>query len=75
MTKFNKAVLILRMVTLMLFLAVLTGCWQTGNHYLSGNKAIKLQQNELAPYQGWLIQDEALARILEAAEQCQKVKP
>lgn len=75
MMTFSRAGLILRMVTMTLFLAVLTGCWQTDNHYLTGNKAIKLQQSELAPYQGWLIQDEALARILEAAEQCQKVKP
>jgi hypothetical protein len=39
---------------------------------LQGNRVVKLQQNESAPWPGWLIQDEALARILEQAEACRK---
>ena len=70
MTKYSKAGQTLLTVMLMLFLLALTGCWQTDNHYLTGNKAVRLQQNESAPWQGWLIQDEAMARILEAAEAC-----
>lgn len=70
---FNRAGLILQMMMLMLLMAGLIGC-SHDNHYLQGNQAVKLQQNESAPYSGWLIQDEALARILEQAEACQKLK-
>jgi hypothetical protein len=71
--KYNRAVLTLQTVTLLLFLIVLTAC----SHdmvILQGNQVVKLQQNELAPFSGWLIQDEALARILEKAEACQVKK-
>lgn len=72
--RFNRDGLILQTATLLLFLLALTGCSQT-QVVLRGNQAIRLQPKESAPFQGWLIQDEALARILEKAEQCQKVKP
>jgi hypothetical protein len=71
--KYNKAVLTLQTVTLLLFLIVLTAC-SHDRVILQGNHAVKLQQNESAPFSGWLIQDEALARILEQAEACQVKK-
>lgn len=70
MRRHNKGVPTLLTATLMLFLAGLTACSQD-RVILQGNQAVKLQQNESAPYSGWLIQDEALARILEQAEACQ----
>jgi len=70
---FNRAVLTLQMVTLTLLMLVLTGCCHNKASTLQGNEVKKLQQNESAPFSGWLIQDEALARILEKAEACQKV--
>ncbi len=69
----NKAGLLSVMAMLMLLMAGLIGCSQD-SHYLRGNQVIRLQQNESAPWQGWLIQDEALARILEKAESCQNIK-
>lgn len=72
MMRSSRAGQTLMMATLMLFLAGLTGC-SHDNRYLQGNQVIQLQQNESAPYSGWLIQDEAMARILEQAEACQKV--
>jgi hypothetical protein len=71
--KYNRAVLTLQTVTLLLFLIVLTAC-SHNMVILQGNHVVKLQQNELAPFSGWLIQDEALARILEKAEACQVKK-
>lgn len=73
MRKLNRAGLTSLTAILMLCLAGLTAC-SHDNHYLQGNRAVRLQQNESAPYQGWLIQDEALARILEQAEACQTIK-
>ena len=61
----------LPLVMMLLSLIVSTGC-SHDRIILQGQQAVKLQQNESAPWPGWLIQDEALARILEQAEACQK---
>jgi hypothetical protein len=71
--KYNRAGKILQTVTLLLFLIVLTAC-SHDRVILQGNQAVKLQQGVSAPFSGWLIQDEALARILEKAEACQVKK-
>ena len=69
----KKAVNKLPLVMLLLSLIVSTGC-SRDRIILQGQQAVKLQQNESAPWPGWLIQDETLARILEQAEACQKQK-
>ena len=69
----KKAVNKLPLVMLLLSAIVLTGC-SHDRIILQGNQVVKLQQNESAPWPGWLIQDETLARILERAEQCQPTK-
>jgi len=72
MRKFNKGAQISRMVTLLLLISVLTGCslFKTAPPpvTLQSNQAVKLRQNESAPFSGWLLGDEAMARILEKAE-------
>ena len=68
MMKSSKAATILLQVMLLLSMLVLTGCCHSQTTTLQGNEAKKLQQNELTPFAGWLIRDEALARILEKAE-------
>ena len=67
----KQAVNKLPLVMLLLSLIGLTSC-SHDRVILQGNQAVRLQQNESAPWPGWLIQDEALARILEQAEACQK---
>lgn len=62
---------ILRMATLLLLMAALTACSPTQT-VLQGNQAVQLRQSESAPFSGWLMQPEALARILEKAERCSK---
>ena len=69
----KKAVHKLPLVMLLLSLTGLIGC-SHDRIILQGNRVVKLQQNESAPWPGWLIQDEALARILEQAEACQAQK-
>ena len=69
----KQAVNKLPLVMLLLSLIVSTGC-SHDRIILQGQQAVKLQQNESAPWPGWLIQDETLARILEQAEACQKQK-
>jgi hypothetical protein len=69
----KRAVNKLPLVMLLLSLIVSTGC-SHDRIILQGNQVIRLQQNESAPWPGWLIQDETLARILEQAEACQKQK-
>lgn len=69
----KKAVHKLPLVMLLLSLIGSTGCSQQ-RVILQGQQAVKLQQNESAPWPGWLIQDETLARILEQAEACQAQK-
>lgn len=69
----KKAVNKLPLVMLLLSLIGSTGCSQQ-RVILQGNQAVKLQQNESAPWPGWLIQDETLARILEQAEACRVQK-
>lgn len=71
MMPLKRAVHTLPLVMLLLSQIGLTAC-SHDRVILQGNQAVRLQQNESAPFQGWLIQDEALARILERAEQCQK---
>lgn len=71
MRDYNRDGVILLTATLLLFLIALTGC-SHNQIILQGNQAVRLQQNESAPFSGWLIQDEALARILEKAESCAK---
>ena len=71
MRRHNKGAQTLLRVMLLLSLLALTACAQD-RVILQGNQAVKLQQNESAPWPGWLIQDEALARILEKAEACQE---
>ena len=68
----KQAVNKLPLVMLLLSLIVSTGC-SRDRIILQGQQAVKLQQNESAPWPGWLIQDETLARILEQAEACQRV--
>lgn len=63
----------LPLVMLLLSLIVSTGC-SHDRIILQGQEVIRLQQNESAPWPGWLIQDETLARILEQAEACQAQK-
>ena len=69
----KKAVNKLPLVMLLLSLIALTACSQQ-RVILQGQEVIRLQQNESAPWPGWLIQDETLARILEQAEACQAQK-
>lgn len=71
--KSNRVARILQAVMLLLCLTALTAC-SPDRVILQGNQAVLLQQNESAPWQGWLIQPEAIARILEKAEACQQVK-
>ena len=66
----KRAVNKLPLVMLLLSLIVSTG-FSHDRIILQGNQLIRLQQNESAPWPGWLIQDETLARILEQAEACQ----
>lgn len=68
----KKAVNKLPLVMLLLSLIALTACSQQ-RVILQGQEVIRLQQNESAPWPGWLIQEETLARILEQAEACQRV--
>lgn len=71
--QYNRAAKISLLATLLLSLIGLTAC-SHDQYILQGNQVVRLQQNESAPWQGWLIQDEALARILEKAEACQAQK-
>ena len=68
----KQAVNKLPLVMMLLLTIALTACSQQ-RVILQGQRAVKLQQNESAPWPGWLIQDETLARILEQAEACQRV--
>ena len=68
----KKAVNKLPLVMLLLSLIVSTGC-SHDRIILQGNQPAKLQQGDSAPFSGWLLGDEALARILEQAEACQRV--
>jgi hypothetical protein len=68
----KKAARLLPLVMMLLLTIALTACSQQ-RVILQGQQAVKLQQNESAPWPGWLIQDETLARILEQAEACQRV--
>ena len=72
--KYNRAGLTLILVTLLLSMIGLTGC-SRNQIILQGNQAAPLQQGDSAPFSGWLLGNEALARILEEAERCQQVKP
>ena len=69
--KYNRAGLILLTVTLMMSMIGLTGC-SRNQIILQGNQAVPLQQGDSAPFSGWLLGNEALARILEEAERCQE---
>jgi hypothetical protein len=69
----SRAVTILTILMLLLSIAGLTGC-SRNQIVLQGNQAVPLQQGDSAPYSGWLLGNEALARILEEAERCQTVK-
>jgi hypothetical protein len=69
----KKAARLLPLVMMLLLTIALTACSQQ-RVILQGQQAVKLQQNESAPWPGWLIQDETLARILEQAEACQAQK-
>lgn len=74
MPRFRQVGPILRMVTLLLLMLALTSCClfrKPAIITLQGNQAVKLPQGASAPFSGWLLQDEALARILETAEACQ----
>lgn len=71
--RYNRDVLILLTAMLLLSMIVLTACSQH-QVILQGNQTVKLRQGESAPWPGWLIQDETLARILEKAEACQQQK-
>ena len=76
MPTYKQAARILQLVTLTLLMAVLIGCCllPTEPTTLQGNNTIKLPQGASTPFAGWLLQDEALARILEKAENCQSTK-
>ncbi len=55
----------LSLAMLMLSLLALTSC-ATSTVYLRGtSEAVKLEAGAAAPHSGWLIQDEALADLLE----------
>lgn len=69
----NRAVTILTILMLLLSITGLIGC-SRNQIVLQGNQAVPLRQGELAPFAGWIIGNEALARILEEAERCQSVK-
>ena len=69
----KRAVTTLAILMLLLLMIGSTGC-SSQRVILQGNRVVKLQQNESAPWPGWLIQDETLARILEQAEACQAQK-
>ena len=78
MQQFKRAGRILPLSIAMLLMAALIGCSlfrQQPATTLQGNNAVKLPQGASTPYSGWLIQDEALARILEQAEKCQAQTP
>ena len=72
MPTYKRVVGTLQLVMLMLLMAALTGCclFRTEQTTLQGNNAVRLPQGASTPFPGWLIQDEALAKILEKAEAC-----
>lgn len=74
MRDYNRDGVILLTATLLLFLIALTGCSHS-QIILQGNQAVPLQPGDSVPFSGWLLGNEALARILEEAERCQQVKP
>lgn len=69
----NRAVTILTILMLLLSITGLIGC-SRNQIVLQGNQAVPLQQGDSAPFSGWLLGNEALARVLEEAERCQAVK-
>ncbi len=73
MRKYKQAARILPLAMAMLLMLALIGCslLPTRVTTLQGNNTVKLQQGASAPFSGWLLQDEALVRILEKAENCQ----
>ncbi len=64
---------LLYLVTLLLLLNVLTGCWPIKPdppYVMPESKAEPIKKGNPASFDGWLISASGLARILEQAERC-----
>jgi hypothetical protein len=73
MKRFSRAGRILRLATLMLLAFGLTACAVKTPVILTDSKVMKIQKGDLCAspeFQGWGISDNALAKLLEAAEKC-----
>ena len=73
MQKSKKAAQILLMAMLMLWSSALIGCAGQKTTVMPESKTAKINQGEAAPYTGWLLTDSAVAKLLEAAERCQRI--
>ena len=71
MLKSNRAGEICLKGMLMLLLLVSTACSGPKTTVLPEAKTAKIKQGEAAPFEGWILTDGAMAKILEAAERCQ----
>ena len=77
MQRYSRAALTLRMVTSLLFLSALTACHPQPPAILQDSATIQILPGDLPKSptsKGWLLSDQATAKLLEAAEKCQKVK-
>lgn len=63
---------ILLTAMLMLSSGALIGCAAQKTIVMPESKTVKIKQGDPAPFNGWLLTDSALAKVLEAAEQCRK---
>ena len=63
------------LVILILLLSALTGCSMLKPQpvvVMPEARAVRLQQAQPAPMNGWLLSESALAKLLEAAERCKQ---
>ena len=60
----------LTIVILTLYLAALTGCGSSTVYVRGTSEALHLTEGQLVPYDGWLLQDEALVDLLQKLEKC-----
>ena len=58
----------LRMIVLLIFSTVLVGCSSTSVYVLNKSEVerVKANQNITAKYDGWLLSDRAVARVMNA---------
>lgn len=75
---FKRAGWLLLMAIGLLWSAGLTGCWLHPNPppiVINESKVQKISKGESANFNGWILTDGALTKLLESAEKCQAVKP